>query len=87
MLAPVVSGGGSSCSPSQDANAGAYARAMSRYPFVPKTNAQLVAGQFWSIHLSDGRFAGVAGSWLIDPRQVERYGRERCSWRVSWTGR
>lgn len=27
------------------------------YPFVPKTNAQLVPGQFWSIRLSDGRFA------------------------------
>lgn len=36
---------------------GAYARAVSLYPFVPKTNAQLVPGQFWSIHLSDGRFA------------------------------
>ena len=30
---------------------------MSRYPFVPKTNAPLVPGQFWSIKLSDGRFA------------------------------
>ena len=30
---------------------------MPTYPFVPKTNAQLVPGQFWSIPLSDGRFA------------------------------
>ena len=30
---------------------------MSLYPFVPKTNAQLVPGQFWSIHLSDGEHA------------------------------
>jgi len=27
------------------------------YPFVPKSNAQLEPGQFWSIPLSDGRFA------------------------------
>ena len=26
------------------------------YPFVPKSNAQLVPGQFWSIPLPDGRF-------------------------------
>lgn len=30
---------------------------MSLYPFVPKTNAPLVPGQFWSIQMSDGRFA------------------------------
>jgi hypothetical protein len=30
---------------------------MPTYPFVPKTNAQLRPGQFWSIPLSDGRFA------------------------------
>jgi hypothetical protein len=28
----------------------------STYPFVPKSNAQLEPGQFWSIPLSDGRF-------------------------------
>jgi hypothetical protein len=27
------------------------------YPFVPKSNAGLVPGQFWSIPLSNGRFA------------------------------
>ena len=27
------------------------------YPFVPKSNVQLAPGQFWSIPLSDGRFA------------------------------
>jgi len=26
------------------------------YPFVPKSNAELAPGQFWSIPLSDGRF-------------------------------
>jgi hypothetical protein len=30
---------------------------MPDYPFVPKTNANLAPGQFWSIPLSDGRFA------------------------------
>ena len=29
---------------------------MADYPFVPKTNAKLLPGQFWSIPLSDGRF-------------------------------
>lgn len=28
-----------------------------RYPFVPKSTAHLVPGQFWSIPLSNGRFA------------------------------
>jgi internalin A len=28
-----------------------------KYPFVPKTNAKLEAGQFWGVPLSDGRFA------------------------------
>src|SRR5438132_1023067 len=28
-----------------------------RYPFTPKSNASLEPGQFWSIPLSDGRFA------------------------------
>ena len=27
------------------------------YPFIPKSNAKLRAGQFWAIPLSDGRFA------------------------------
>ena len=31
--------------------------ALSEYPFVPKTNAKLVPGQFWAIPMSDGRFA------------------------------
>lgn len=30
---------------------------MTSYPFVPKSNAQLEPGQFWSIPLSGGRFA------------------------------
>ena len=30
---------------------------MPTYPFIPKTNAGLAPGQFWSIPLSDGRFA------------------------------
>jgi hypothetical protein len=29
---------------------------MTTYPLIPKTNAQLSPGQFWSIPLSDGRF-------------------------------
>ena len=29
---------------------------MTRYPFVPKSTAALVPGQFWSIPISDGRF-------------------------------
>lgn len=28
-----------------------------RYPFIPKSNAELKPGQFWGIRLSDGRFA------------------------------
>lgn len=31
--------------------------ALAEYPFVPKTNAKLVPGQFWAIPMSDGRFA------------------------------
>ncbi len=31
--------------------------ATPRYPFVPKTNANLEPGQFWAVPLSDGRFA------------------------------
>jgi hypothetical protein len=30
---------------------------MPEYPFVPKTTAHLAPGEFWSIPLSDGRFA------------------------------
>ncbi len=29
---------------------------MTTYPLIPKTTAQLIPGQFWSIPLSDGRF-------------------------------
>src|SRR5580765_7586963 len=29
---------------------------MTAYPLIPKTNAQLSPGQFWSIPLADGRF-------------------------------
>jgi hypothetical protein len=43
-----------------------------RYPFVPKTNAHLAAGQFWSIPLSDGRFA--CGRVLRVDREVKTYG-------------
>ena len=32
------------------------ATTMTTYPLTPKTNAQLIPGQFWSIPLSDGRF-------------------------------
>ena len=28
-----------------------------RYPFIPKSTAQLSPGQFWAVPLSDGRFA------------------------------
>ena len=28
-----------------------------RYPFVPKSTAQLLPGQFWAVPLSEGRFA------------------------------
>ena len=31
--------------------------AVTDYPFIPKSNARLEPGQFWSIPLSDGRFA------------------------------
>jgi Immunity protein 26 len=37
-----------------------------RYPFVPKSNASLRAGQFWAVPLSDGRFA--CGRVLDVPR-------------------
>lgn len=36
------------------------------YPFVPKSNAHLRAGQFWAVPLSDGRFA--CGRVLDVPR-------------------
>ena len=37
-----------------------------RYPFVPKSNAHLRAGQLWSVPLSDGRFG--CGRVLDVPR-------------------
>lgn len=42
------------------------------YPFVPKTNAFLIPGQFWAIPLSDGRFA--CGRVLDLPPRDLRYG-------------
>ncbi len=45
---------------------------MSKYPFVPKTNAHLEPGQFWSIPMSDGRFA--CGRVLRVDRDVKTYG-------------
>jgi hypothetical protein len=52
---------------------------MTTYPFVPKTNAQLVAGQSWSIPLSDGRFAcgrvlHNGSAWVDVPGQVKSPG-------------
>jgi hypothetical protein len=44
---------------------------MADYPFVPRSNASLTPGQFWSIPLSDGRFA--CGRVLAIDRQA-RYG-------------
>jgi hypothetical protein len=42
------------------------------YPFVPKTNTHLAPGQFWSIPMSDGRFA--CGRVLRVDRDVKTYG-------------
>ena len=42
---------------------------MPDYPFVPKTNAHLRPGQFWSIPLSDGRFG--CGRVLAIDREAE----------------
>ena len=39
------------------------------YPFVPKSNRFLEAGQFWAIALSNGRFA--CGRVLDVPREVD----------------
>jgi hypothetical protein len=39
------------------------------YPFVPRSSAYLEAGQFWSIPLSDGRFA--CGRVLAVPREPD----------------
>lgn len=39
------------------------------YPFVPKSNRWLEAGQFWSVPLSDGRFA--CGFVLDVPREPD----------------
>jgi hypothetical protein len=40
-----------------------------RYPFVPKSNAYLRAGQYWAVPLSDGRFA--CGRVLDVPREPD----------------
>ena len=45
------------------------------YPLIPKTNAHLVPGQFWSIPMSDGRF-GCGRVLRIDP--------DRASGRRTW---
>jgi hypothetical protein len=45
---------------------------VTRYPFTPRSNARLEPGQFWSIPLSDGRFA--CGRVLGVDRDAE-YGR------------
>ena len=39
------------------------------YPFVPKSNRWLLAGQFWAVPLSDGRFA--CGRILDVPREPD----------------
>ena len=39
------------------------------YPFVPKSNRWLEAGQFWAVPLSDGRFA--CGRVLDVPRELD----------------
>jgi hypothetical protein len=47
---------------------------MPDYPFVPRTNATLVPGQFWSIPLTDGRFACgrvLAARAIVGQHEVE----------------
>ena len=41
------------------------------YPFEPKSNAHLLAGQFWGIPLSDGRFG--CGRVLAVPREPDMF--------------
>jgi hypothetical protein len=45
------------------------ASASPAYPFVPKSNRWLAAGQFWAVPLSDGRFA--CGRVLDVPREPD----------------
>ncbi len=42
-----------------------------RYPFVPKSNRFLEAGQYWAVPLSDGRFA--CGRVLDVPREPDMH--------------
>lgn len=45
------------------------ASAAPAYPFVPKSNRWLAAGQFWAVALTDGRFA--CGRVLDVPREPD----------------
>ena len=56
------------------------------YPFVPKSNASLRAGQFWAVPLSDGRFG--CGRVLDVPRIGDLHvpATRGCSWPACSTG-
>jgi hypothetical protein len=59
---------------------------MTEYPFVPKTSAELAPGQFWSIPLSDGRFA--CGQVLsIDESREHEAGTTFVGLLLNWTGK
>jgi hypothetical protein len=52
-----------------------------RYPFVPKSTAYLIPGQFWSIPLTNGRFA--CGRVLeLHPKQTRGF----LAGLLNWTG-
>jgi hypothetical protein len=59
---------------------------MTEYPFVPKTSAELAPGQFWSIPLSDGRFA--CGQVLnIDESLDHEAGTTFVGLLLNWSGK
>jgi hypothetical protein len=54
------------------------------YPFTPKSNKHLRAGQFWAIPLADGRFA--AGRVMAVPAFGEKDTRGFVAGLIDWIG-
>ena len=54
------------------------------YPFAPKSNKHLHAGQFWAIPLGDGRFA--AGRIMAVPAFGEKDTRGFVAGLMDWIG-
>ncbi|HEX7490448.1 MAG TPA: hypothetical protein VF337_01955 [Candidatus Limnocylindrales bacterium] len=59
---------------------------MTEYPFVPKTSTELAPGQFWSIPLSDGRFACGQVLYIDESREHEA-GTTFVGLLLNWTGK